>query len=67
MHDPKYLVDEGIMVLEIIVSTVLVPYNLKPYLEGRGDLVSRLVTHIVTLVIPIINPVTTSPPLNPEP
>ena len=34
-----------------------------PYLEGQGDLVSRLITpitHIVTLVIPIINLLTKS-------
>ena len=34
------------------------------YLEGQGDLVSRLitpVTHIVTLIIPIINLLTKSP------
>ena len=34
------------------------------YLEGQGDLVSRLVTpitHVVTLVIPLINLVTKSP------
>ena len=34
------------------------------YLEGRGDLVSRLITHIthiVTLVIPINNLLTKSP------
>ena len=34
------------------------------YLEGQGDLVSRLITpitHIVTLVIPIIDPLTKSP------
>ena len=34
------------------------------YLEGQGDLVSRLVspiTHIVTPVIPIINLLTKSP------
>ena len=35
-----------------------------PYLEGQGDLVSRLITpitHIVTPIIPISNPVTKSP------
>ena len=34
------------------------------YLEGQGDLVSRLITtvsHIVTPIIPIINPLTKSP------
>ena len=34
------------------------------YLEGQGDLVSRLITpitHIVTPIIPIINLVTKSP------
>ena len=34
------------------------------YLEGQGDLVSRLITpitHIVTLVLPLINLVTKSP------
>ena len=34
------------------------------YLEGQGDLVSRLITpitHIVTLIIPIINLLTKSP------
>ena len=35
-----------------------------PYLEGQGDLLSRLITpitHIVTLVIPLINLLTKSP------
>ena len=34
------------------------------YLEGQGDLVSRVITprtHIVTLVIPLINLLTKSP------
>ena len=34
------------------------------YLEGQGDLVSRLITpisYIVALIIPIINLLTTSP------
>ena len=38
--------------------------GLRVYLEGQGDLVSRLVTpitHIVTLLIPFINPLTKSP------
>ena len=38
--------------------------DLRSYLEGQGDLVSRLITpitHIVTLVIPIINLLTKSP------
>ena len=42
----------------------------KPYLDGQGDLVSRLVTpitHIVNLIIPIIHPLTNSPiTLNPK-
>ena len=36
----------------------------RDYLEGQGDLVSRVIsptTHKVTLLIPIINPLTTSP------
>ena len=39
-------------------------FKLKAYLEGQGDLVSRLVTpitHIITLVIPIINLLIKSP------
>ena len=35
-----------------------------PYLEGQGDLISRLITpttHIVTLIIPVINLLTKSP------
>ena len=38
--------------------------NRMPYLEGQGDLVSKLIspiTHIVTLVILIINLLTKSP------
>ena len=34
------------------------------YLEGKGDLVSRLITpmtHMITLLIPIINLLTKSP------
>ena len=31
------------------------------HLEGQGDLVSRLITHIVTPFIPIINLLTKSP------
>ena len=42
--------------------------NMKDYLEGQGNLVSRLTTpiaRIVTLTIPIIDLFTKSPTLNP--
>ena len=44
--------------------TLLQGLGFRVYLEGQGDLVSRLITpitHIVTLFIPIINLVTKSP------
>ena len=44
------------------------PQNNNPYLEGHGDLVSRLlitaISHVITPNIPIINLLTKSPSLS---
>ena len=48
-----------------ILHTAALFLKHETYLEGQGDLVSRLitpVTHIVALVLPIINPLTKSDP-----
>ena len=47
-----------------ILGSILGFPILGSYLEGRGDVVSRLtahITHTVTLIIPIINLLTRSP------
>ena len=47
-----------------IKQTLCCASRFRAYLEGQGDLVSRLITpitQIVTLVITVINPLTKSP------
>ena len=50
--------------MTLVYYSTIIPMVWGTYLEGQGDLVSRLInpiTHRVTLVIPIINLLTKSP------